>query len=86
VPTTKPRVQVTVDDELAAALDAIDPSPTSRSCLIRDLALRGADAMRDTHGREAEALRVLVEIADGTRDYDLATASAAAAARGDRLP
>jgi hypothetical protein len=42
--------------------------------------------MRDSRARQAEALSVLLEIADGTRDYDLATAGAAAAARGDRLP
>jgi metal-responsive CopG/Arc/MetJ family transcriptional regulator len=85
MPTSKARVQVTIDEELAGALDAIDPAPASRSRLIRDLALRGADAVRAGRAREAEALSVLLEIADGTRDYDLAASAAAAAARADRL-
>jgi metal-responsive CopG/Arc/MetJ family transcriptional regulator len=86
MPTAKPRIQVTIDDELARALDAIDPQPASRSRLVRDLALRGADAIRASRAREAEALRVLLEIADGTRDYDLAAAGVVAATRADRLP
>lgn len=86
MPTAKPRVQVTVDDELARALDSIDPKPASRSGLVRSLALRGAQAIRASRDREAEALGVLLEIADGVRDYDLAAAGAAAASRGDRLP
>jgi metal-responsive CopG/Arc/MetJ family transcriptional regulator len=86
MPTSKARVQVTIDAELAGALDAIDPTPVSRSRLIRDLALRGADEVRAARAREAEALSVLVEIADGTRDYDLAASGAAAASRSDRLP
>jgi len=86
MPTGKPRIQVTVDDELARALAGIDPKPASHSALIRDLALRGAEAIRADRDRAAEALDVLLEIADGTRDYDLAAASAAAAGRGERLP
>jgi hypothetical protein len=86
MPTTKMRVQVTVDEELAAALAAIDPEPASRSKLIRDLALRGADAVRAGREQESRALDVLLEIADGVRNYDLAAAGAAAASRGDRLP
>jgi hypothetical protein len=36
-----PRVQVTVDPELAAAMNSVDAHPRSRSRLIRDLAVRG---------------------------------------------
>jgi metal-responsive CopG/Arc/MetJ family transcriptional regulator len=86
MPTAKPRVQVTIDDDLAEALDEIDPKPASRSRLIRDLALRGADAVRTAREQETQAVAVLLEIADGVRDYDLAAAEAFAASRGDRLP
>jgi|GEM_PF-910819 len=83
--TAKPRIQVTVDDELAHAMSRIDPSPTSRSRLVRDLALRGAQSLEAERARADEALTVLLEIADGTRDYDLEAAAAVAARRGDRL-
>lgn len=86
MPTAKPRVQVTIDDDLASALDAVDPRPASRSKLVRDLALRGADAVRAERERAEEALTVLLEIADGARDYDFDAAAAVAASRGDRLP
>jgi hypothetical protein len=85
VPTAKTRVQVTVDDDLAQALDAIDPKPASRSRLIRDLALRGAAAVRASREQETQAVRVLLGIADGLLDYDLPAAGALAASRGDRL-
>ena len=86
MPTAKQRIQVTVDDALARALDAIDPAPSSRSRLVRDLALRGADAVRAERARGEEAMAVLTEIADGSRDYDLAAAAAVAADREARLP
>lgn len=80
-----PRIQVTVDDELADALTRVDPAPSSRSRLVRDLALRGARAVEDERARADEALTVLLEIADGTRDYDLGAAADVASRRGDRL-
>jgi len=81
-----PRIQVTVDDELASALAHVDPSPSSRSRLVRDLALRGAEAVRLERARSGEAVAILLEIADGKRGYDLAAADEVAARRGDRLP
>lgn len=84
--TAKSRIQVTVDDELARALTRIDPAPASRSKLVRDLALRGAQALEDERAQADKALTVLLEIADGTRDYDFAAAADIAARRGDRLP
>lgn len=84
--TAKSRIQVTVDDELAGALTRIDPSPPSRSRLVRDLALRGALAIQQERDRADEALTVLLEIADGERDHDFAAAAEVAARRGDRLP
>lgn len=86
MPTAKARVQVTIDEELRRALDAVDPAPASRSRLVRDLALRGSEAVRADREQADDALRVLTEIADGARDYDLAAADAAFQARGDRLP
>jgi metal-responsive CopG/Arc/MetJ family transcriptional regulator len=65
-----PRVQVTVDPELAAAMDAVDPQPASRSRLIRDLALRGAEAERDERQRSEQAVEYLLSIANGDTDYD----------------
>jgi metal-responsive CopG/Arc/MetJ family transcriptional regulator len=79
------RIQVTVDDELADALTRVDPAPSSRSRLVRDLALRGARAVEDERARADEALTVLLEIADGTRDYDLGAAADVVSRRGHRL-
>lgn len=85
MPTAKHRVQVTIDEDLSAAMDAIDPRPSSRSKLVRDLALRGARAADEDRRRSEDAREVLLEIADGTRGYDFAAAASAAASRGDRL-
>jgi metal-responsive CopG/Arc/MetJ family transcriptional regulator len=84
--TSNPRIQVTVDDELAQALSRIDADPPSRSRLVRDLALRGAQALEQERADANEAVRVLLEIADGARDYDVGAAAELAARRDDRLP
>jgi hypothetical protein len=84
--TTKSRIQVTVDDELASAMLRIDPAPVSKSRLVRDLALRGAQALDAERAQSDAALTILLEIADGIRDYDLDAAAGLAARRGDRLP
>ncbi len=66
---------MTVDPELAAALAEVDPSPRSRSRLIRDLALRGVEverAERD-HERRREAKEFLLKIVRGETDYDPAS-------------
>lgn len=85
MPTAKARIQVTIDNELGRALDAVDPAPASRAKLVRDLALRGSEAVRAERERAEDAVRVLGEIADGARDYDLAASDAVFRARGDRL-
>jgi hypothetical protein len=74
MPSSHPRVQVTVDPELAAAMAAVDPHPTSRSRLIRDLAIRGAAAERDAREREREAVDHLLSITRGDTDYDFEAA------------
>jgi len=66
-----PRVQVTVDPELREALSAIDPHPASKSRLIRDLALRGAEAAGEERARRTKALETLAKIASGEIDLDL---------------
>ena len=79
--STHPRVQVTVDPELAAAMAAVDPHPSSRSRLIRDLALRGAAAERDERERRTEAAAYLLSISSGETDYDFDAARAIHAER-----
>jgi hypothetical protein len=64
------RVQVTVDPELAAVMEAVDPHPRSRSRLIRRLAIRGAQAERDERERRARAIAHLLSISAGETDYD----------------
>jgi len=86
VATTKPRIQVTVDEQLADAMARINPAPSSRSRLVRDLALRGAQALQEERAKADEALTILLEIADGKRDYDLGAAADVASRRADRLP
>jgi hypothetical protein len=70
VATSHPRVQVTVDPELKAAMDSVDPAPASRSRLIRDLALQGAEAARAKEERRRQAHEHLLGIIRGEIDYD----------------
>ncbi len=86
VPTDRPRIQVTVDDELAAALAAQIDHGRSKSQTIRDLALRGAQAIADDQRERASATELLLEILDGSVQYDFDAAAALHAARADRLP
>jgi metal-responsive CopG/Arc/MetJ family transcriptional regulator len=74
VPTRHTRIQVTVDDELAEALDAVGPRPGSRSRLIRDLALRGAAAERAEKERREASHRFLLSVLRGETEYDPAAA------------
>jgi hypothetical protein len=76
-----PRVQVTVDPELAAAMNSVDAHPRSRSRLIRDLAIRGAEVERDARRRQDVAIEHLLSIARGETDYDFAAARAIRAER-----
>lgn len=70
--TKHSRVQVTVDPELAQAMAAVEPHPTSRSSLIRDLAIRGAEVALEERRRHAKAIEMLCKIADGEIEYDFA--------------
>jgi hypothetical protein len=75
VPPTKPRVQVTLDSELAAALAELG-GVGSRSRAVRDLALRGAEAIRAERATERDAHKHLLRIAAGEDDrYDFAVSA-----------
>jgi 3-methyladenine DNA glycosylase/8-oxoguanine DNA glycosylase len=81
VSSTKPRIQVTVDPELAAALAEFGGS-VPRSRAVRELALRGAEAMRVQGLAEHDAIEHLVRVAAGDDDrYDFAVSSALHASR-----
>lgn len=69
--TVNPRVQVTVDPELGEALAAVEPHPASKSRLIRDLALRGAEAAEEERGRRERAKETLLKIVRGEIELDL---------------
>jgi hypothetical protein len=69
--TKHPRVQVTVDPELGEAMAAVEPHPKSKSRLVRDLALRGAEvALEERKGRE-QAKEFFRKVASGEIDLDL---------------
>lgn len=72
MPATKPRVQVTLDSELAAAVAEFGGTePRARA--VRDLALRGAEAFRAERNARQEAHEHLRRIATGEDDrYDFA--------------
>jgi hypothetical protein len=72
VPPTKPRIQVTYDSELAAAVAEFGGTePRSRT--VRELALRGAEAFRAERDARREAHEHLRRIATGEDDgYDFA--------------
>jgi membrane-bound lytic murein transglycosylase B len=67
MPTTKPRIQVTLDSELAAALAEFgDVEPRSRA--VRDLALRGAEAIRAERTARNDAIEFLRRLDSGEDD------------------
>jgi Arc/MetJ family transcription regulator len=72
MPATTPRIQVTLDSELAAAVAEFGGTePRSRA--VRDLALRGAQAIRAEQDQRQEALQFLRRLDSGEDDgYDFA--------------
>lgn len=81
MPPVTPRVQVTLDSELAAAVAEFGGSePRSRA--VRDLALRGAEAIRAEQAGRREAREHLRRIASGEDDrYDFGVSASLHAAR-----
>lgn len=70
--SAKPRIQVTVNSELRAALAELGGN-APRSRAVRDLAIRGAEAIRAEREALRDALEHLDRIATGEDDgYDLA--------------
>lgn len=65
------RVQVTVDPVLEEAMAAVDANPKSKSRLIRDLALRGAEVAEEDRARREKAKQTLLEIARGEIEIDM---------------
>lgn len=66
MPASSPRVQVTVDPELGAALDEF--GGRSRSRTVRDLAVRGAQALREDRLRRDRAIEFLRRLDSGEDD------------------
>lgn len=63
---TSSRIQVSVDPELAAALAEFGGE--SRSKAVRDLAVRGAETLREEQHRRQEAIEFLQRVATGEDD------------------
>lgn len=81
MPSAKPRIQVTLDNELAAAVAEFGGTePRSRA--VRELALRGAEAFRAERNARREAHEHLRRIATGEDDgYDFAVSERLHASR-----
>lgn len=67
MPSTKPRIQVTLDQDLAAAVAELGGGK-SRSRAVHDLALRGAEAIRAEEQRLQAALEFLRRLDSGEDD------------------
>lgn len=67
MPSAKPRIQVTIDKDLAAAVAEFGGGK-SRSRAVHDLALRGADAIRAEQERRQESLEFLRRLDAGEDD------------------
>lgn len=81
MPTVKPRIQVTLDRELASAVAELG-GRKSRAKVVHDLALRGAEAIRDERSRAADAREHLRRIATGQDDrYDFVVSAQLHASR-----
>lgn len=71
---------MTVDPELAAALSEFGGN--SRSRAVRDLAIRGAEALRDDRRRREEAIEFLRRLDSGEDDrFDFSVSAELHAAR-----
>jgi Arc/MetJ family transcription regulator len=77
----KPRIQVTLDSELAAAVAELGGAkPRSRA--VHDLALRGAQAIRSEQNERQHAIEFLRALDSGEDDgYDFAVSERLHASR-----
>jgi hypothetical protein len=80
MPAANARIQVTVDPELATALAEFGEG--SRSRTVRDLAVRGAQALREEKRRRDEAIEFLQRLDSGEDDrFDFSVSAELHAAR-----
>ena len=72
VPTSNERVQVTLDPQFAAALGRLESwrSARSRGRVIRDLALKAAEAELEADAAREQGLAYLRKIATGEEPFD----------------
>jgi hypothetical protein len=74
VPTKHERIAVTKDEELAEALDRVAglvPADVPQSKLVHDLAVRGAESLRDEQERRRELLDEFADrLASGDPPWD----------------
>ncbi|MGI9082199.1 MAG: hypothetical protein ACR2FZ_07970 [Thermoleophilaceae bacterium] len=86
MPTDHPRTQVTIDPELASALERLGwTRQGSRARVLRDLALEGARARLAAAEREAAGREYLRGIATGEVHYDFEALAEIHASRGAHL-
>ncbi len=75
MPSAMPRIQVTIDEDLASAVAEFGAGK-SRSRAVHDLALRGADAIRAEKGQLQEGLDFLRRLDAGEDDrFDFAVSA-----------
>jgi hypothetical protein len=71
MPTKHERIGVIKDEELSAALESVAPlveANTPAAALVRDLAIRGARALREDEERRRESIERLVEWSTGVNE------------------
>jgi hypothetical protein len=71
MPTKYERIGVIKDEPLSAALDSVAPlvdASIPAATLVRDLAIRGALALREEEARRHESIERLVEWSTGVDD------------------
>jgi hypothetical protein len=71
MPTRYERIGVIKNEDLSDALDSVAPlveAGTPAATLVRDLAIRGARALREEEDRRRESLERLVEWSTGVSD------------------
>jgi hypothetical protein len=85
VPTSHPRVQVTVDPELAEAIENAEAHlhARGRAGVLRELALRGAKEVSHQANQQADARREAFAVLNA---YDFSELSEIVAEREQRLP
>lgn len=71
MPTRYERIGVIKNEDLSDALDSVAPLVEvgiPAATLVRDLAIRGARALREEEGRRRESIELLVEWSTGGKD------------------